>query len=283
MFSPDVRVEPDVGTDAEVPFDFGADLPGTCNGGAHLCDRRLDEVAYLTTHNAYSTQEEGYIAPNQTHSMKRQLVDGVRAMMLDIYDNGEFETSLCHSSCAFGERPLEAGLRDIADFLAARPANVITLILESYSSGDQFYAALEAAGLSDRVWEPSGDTLPTLAELIASNTQLIVFTNRDADAFPGYLDVWSWAWDTDWNNQKLEDFDCARRRGSTENPLFILNHFLTDPVANTFLATKANTDPVLRDRVAQCQRESGKMPNYIAVDFYEIGNTIDVVDELNAP
>jgi hypothetical protein len=275
---------PDTNDAGPEPFDYGSDPPGTCNGAAHLCDRRLDEVAYVTTHNAYSTQEEGYIGPNQTFSMRQQLADGVRGLMLDTYDNGEFETSLCHSTCRFGERSLESGLRDIADFLAARPANVVTLILESYISGAQFQTALRAAGLADRVWVPQGDgALPTLRELIDADTQLVVLTNRDAGAFPGYLDVWSLAWDTDWNNQELADFDCGVLRGSTDNPLFILNHFLTDPVANTFLAGMANKDPVLSDRVAQCEQEAGQMPNYIAVDFYEIGSVFEVVDALNAP
>src|SRR5687767_15168907 len=55
-----------------------------CNGAAALCERRYDQVAYVTTHNAMSSQEDGFFGPNQFFGVARQLDDGVRGLMLDV-------------------------------------------------------------------------------------------------------------------------------------------------------------------------------------------------------
>ncbi|MFC2176455.1 hypothetical protein ACFLR1_05765 [Bacteroidota bacterium] len=56
-----------------------------CNGSSHLCGKRYNEVAYLTTHNAYNAGEEGFASPNQTHGITKQLEGGVRGFMLDVH------------------------------------------------------------------------------------------------------------------------------------------------------------------------------------------------------
>jgi hypothetical protein len=55
-------------------------------------DRTLDQVTFLTTHNAYANGVDGGFAPpfvnffpNQNRGINQQLADGVRGFMLDIY------------------------------------------------------------------------------------------------------------------------------------------------------------------------------------------------------
>ena len=107
----------------------GLDAPGEaaeaeaglpCNGAAPLCDRRYDQVAYPTTHNAMSNADEGWIAPNQTHGITRQLERGIRALMLDTHDDAG-QTMLCHGYCFAGSKPLAEGLGEIAAFLGSHP------------------------------------------------------------------------------------------------------------------------------------------------------------------
>ena len=38
-------------------------------------------------YNAMSNADDGWVAPNQTLPMKRQLEDGIRAMLIDTYSN----------------------------------------------------------------------------------------------------------------------------------------------------------------------------------------------------
>ena len=57
---------------------------GRCNGHAALCDRRVDQVAFLATHNAMAAADEpGWLFAAQDVGISRQLDEGVRALMID--------------------------------------------------------------------------------------------------------------------------------------------------------------------------------------------------------
>lgn len=58
----------------------------SCNGAASLCDRRLDEIAWAATHNSMAAAEEpGWFFSNHTRGVARQLQDGIRVLMIDVY------------------------------------------------------------------------------------------------------------------------------------------------------------------------------------------------------
>ena len=40
-------------------------------------------------------------------------------------------------------------------------------------------------------------------------------------------------------------------------------------------------NPFFLDRAQRCQQESGRLPNFVTVDFYSIGDVFEVVDALN--
>jgi len=42
-----------------------------------------------------------------------------------------------------------------------------------------------------------------------------------------------------------------------------------------------NHNPLFIDRALQCQAESGRLPNFVTVDYYDIGDVFSVVDKLN--
>jgi hypothetical protein len=59
---------------------------GRCNGHAALCDRRVDQVAFLGTHNAMAAADEpGWFFAAQDVGISQQLADGVRALMIDTH------------------------------------------------------------------------------------------------------------------------------------------------------------------------------------------------------
>ena len=59
---------------------------GRCNGHAALCDRRVDQVAFLGTHNAMAAADEpGWFFAAQDVGIPQQLADGVRALMIDTH------------------------------------------------------------------------------------------------------------------------------------------------------------------------------------------------------
>ena len=55
----------------------------TCNGSADLCDRTIDQVAFLGSHNSMSTSTDpGWLFFEQNRSIPAQLNFGVRALMV---------------------------------------------------------------------------------------------------------------------------------------------------------------------------------------------------------
>ena len=121
----------------------------------------------------------------------------------------------------------------------------------------------------------------TLGELVEANTRLFVVTDSDGGSYPWYHDVWAESWETDFSNATLDDFSCAPNRGRPGNALFILNRFLTNPVAFRDLAVQANANPNFLSFAEQCWAEGGQIPNFVTVDFVDEGALFEVVDALN--
>lgn len=252
------------------------------NGRADLAARPYDKAAYVTTHNAMSSRDAGFIFPNQIGSLRKQLDDGVRAMMLDVHEfNGR--PMLCHTYCELGSFALVDGLIEIREFLDTRPHEVVTLILESYvapealaleftDSGILRYAHVQAA---DAPW-------PTLGEMVGENKRLVVFTDDNTGGLPWLHNIWRFAWDTNWNVSSLDQFNCRCSRGDTSRSLMILNNFISNPLPTPGNAEQANAGAFLLGRSVQCWEQSGRIPNFITVDYYEIGDVFAVVDRLNS-
>ena len=259
-----------------------------CNGHPDLCSRPYNEVAYATTHNAFSHADGGWLAPNQSHSIPRQLADGVRALMIDVhpYDGLiprlEGETYVCHLSCLFGAEPLVRTLGNVKDFLDEHPWEVVTLIFESYVPGGTVAEAFDESGLTVYAHaQKPGDPWPTLGEMIESGKRLVVLSSPDEESPDWYLDQGLFAWGNHWAAEQPEDLDCERLLGDPSTDLFILNHFLTNPIPAAFLAEKVNYNPLLLDHAVECKTVTGQRPNFITVDFYAIGDLFETVNVLN--
>ena len=262
-----------------------AEIPAECNGAVELCQRRFDEAAYPTTHNAMSNADEGWVNPNQYHAISDQLAAGVRALMLDAH-YWEETAYLCHTVCQLGSKPLADGLEEIADFLADNRGEVVTIIFESYISAADTEAAFAESGLIDHLFSPeqppsAAAPWPTLRELIDDDQRVIVLTDDSGGAYPWYLDIWEQAWETHYAARDTGDFSCDINRGDAENPLFIFNHFLTRTRPVPEEAENTNANPLLIDRATSCMNESGSLPNFVTVDFYSVGDLFAAVATLN--
>jgi hypothetical protein len=273
----------DAGVDGGLGPD-GGEPTLTCNGHEELCDRRFDQVSFAMTHNAMSNAEAGWLLPNQNFGITRQLGDGIRGMMLDTYDE-EGELLLCHAYCSLGSQPLVDGLAEIAAFLSANPHEVLSIIFENYITHAQTAEAFEQTGLIDFVYAHQlGDPWPTLRTLIEADTRLVVFQEKlpEDPEFPWLMRIWDHAWETPFSFSTPEDFVCDPNRGDPANPLFLLNHFLTGPFGGSpDFAEMVNYNPLFIDRARQCELEGNALPNFVAVDFYDIGDLFEVVNALN--
>jgi hypothetical protein len=262
------------------------EVVGPCNGSEDLCDRPYDRVAFATTHNSMSNQDDDWLYPNHQYGIERQLQDGIRGFMLDLH-YWEGEVMLCHGICAFGStlfgmKPLETVLAEMKRFIDDNPGEVLTIIFESYVDAADVMEVFDAAGLAGRAYSHTrGRSWPTLRKLLVSGKSLVVFTDDEDGSSGWYQPVWDHCWETDYDVQSVEQFSCEVNRGTRDNDLFILNHFISNPHPSEERAAEINVFDFLYPRAVRCFEESGKMPNFVAVDFYATGDIVEVVEQLN--
>lgn len=254
--------------------------PLKCNGYASLCDRRFNEVVYAGSHNSMSSQEMKWFAPNHLYGMKRQLEAGVRAMMLDLYQwkGGEY---LCHGDCQFGSRPLVEGFTILREFLDKHPNETLSLFFETYITDSKLAQAVKDSKLEKYVYaHPLGKPWPTLREMVTSGKRVLLFNKSGGT--PSWLHKQdTYVWENHYAAKTADDLTCKRRRGDRTQPLYLLNHFLTSPIALKELAEKINFNPFFLERVQKCQKQEKQLPNFIMVDFYSVGDLLKVVNTLN--
>ncbi len=282
-----------------------------CNGHAELCERRIDEVVFAGSHNAMSSNDLGWDLAMQDGDMVTQLEHGVRALLIDAlyWDaTGTVEggddpaaaavieaalsddvpkpgTWLCHGFCALGATDLTAGLAGVNSWLDANPREVLLIIVQDEIDPEDLEAAFADSGLLAKVHihDPAGDgPWPTLGELIEADERILVWAENGgapgAWIQNGYADTFT---ETPFTFALRSDFSCAPNRGGEDNPLFLINHWLTTGIPVREAAEAINGRDALLDRVLTCEAERGQQPTILAVDFVETGDLIDVVDELN--
>lgn len=228
-----------------------------------------------------SSAEAGWLPPNQPYGLTRQLEDGVRALMLDTW-YWEGEPALCHAACELGTQPLAEGLGEVQAFLDAHPAEVVVILFEDYITAEDTVRVATEVGLSARAITPPADgDWPTLAELVAADRRILLMAQGGGGAADWYVDAWTWTFDTPYSFESTADFTCDSNRGDPENPLFLVNHWVSDPLSTEENAAVANAAAVLEARALACQEQWGRPVNTLAVDHYAVGDLFSVVRRLN--
>ena len=269
-----------------VVFFFNQYINAQSNVSGGLMAKNYDEIAFLTTHNAFNNAEENFVYPNQDYSLTRQMVDGVRAFMLDVYEIGA-ERYEYHSFQALGKKRFVDDLKQIKQFLDNNPNEVITLILECYTTANNIETDLKTAALYDYLYTKKTDTSwPTIAEMIALGKRLVVFSDKNDASISQqwYHYVWKYAVETSFEVNDKNDFSYTFNRGKAENPFFILNHFVvtkTLGVGSRSVAKEANEYSFISERMKGCQTKVSKFPNFVVVDFYNLGDCVQVISEFN--
>lgn len=265
------------------PIDPPVDPPRACNGHAALCDRALDEVALLRTHNSMSSEERGYHiwARNHTFAVPTQLADGVRALNIDVYFEDE-ELIVYHGYRDLGWQPLDAVLTELSDFLEANPDEVVTLDFQQGAPMDLTVDALQAHAVSTFFHaQPLGAPWPTLAEMIDAGTRLVVFSSG-TEGTPDWMhDKQAYIHGDPTQAESTDDLGCDASEPQSAFSLLAINNVLTDPIASPDLADQANANPLMLERLLRCVDELGRVPNHVSVDYYSRGDSLENVDRLN--
>jgi hypothetical protein len=251
-----------------------------------IYSKKYNQVAFLTTHNSFNNAADNFSFPNQSYNITQQLNDGVRALMIDVYEiNGV--AMVYHSYSILGSVEFEDILLEVKSFLDDNPDAVITLILECYVDSDLIEYHLNNIGLMPYLFTKEvNNDWPSLQQMINTDARLVIFSDEnDAGNDQGwYHYVWEHAVETHFSVSNTDDFNCDFNRGDPENDLFIFNHFVTPSFGVPQLSTAetVNSNPFIINRAIECWNEHDKFPNFIAVDFYHLGNCLDAVNTLNS-
>ncbi len=284
-----------------------------CNGHAELCDRPINEIAYAASHNSMSIAEYGWIWPMHDGTLTDQLDAGVRALLIDthyidgpqereellealpeksqrvaqeafqtITEPGRDGEYMCHQLCGLGWSDLESGLEEIRLFLEENPRELLFLIIQDEISAEDTLQVGAASGLEPYIYtHPEGEAWPTLGELIDKNERLIVMAENEGPPPDWYTNAWDVTEETPYTFVMPDQFSCEPNRGGTGKPFFLLNHWIQRGSPNRVDGARVNAYDFLLDRAQECEEARGKMPNFVAVNWYRQGDLFDVVDTLN--
>jgi hypothetical protein len=196
---------------------------------------------------------------------------------------GKRDIWLCHSLCELGATNFVHYLSVIDKFLELNPGNVIVLFDEDYVSEQNIRRAFKQAGLFNRLAVlQRGQPLPTLGDLIRSRHNIVVFAQEPVSGhFPWNAPQFTWTQDTPLQAAKPSQFTCKLYRGYSTNPLLVMNDwadiFPPRPSPNVPLVQK---DFIIK-RARECDLVRGKIPNLIMTDYYNRGDVVGAVNELN--
>ncbi|WOL12171.1 PI-PLC X domain-containing protein [Canna indica] len=265
-------------------------------------DLPFNEYSWLTTHNSFAlsgaksdTGAALITFTNQQDSITSQLNNGVRGLMLDMYDF-QNDIWLCHS---FGGQcynytafqPAVNVLKEIKTFLEANPKEVITIFIEDYvKSTNGLGKVFNASGLM-KYWFPveempkNGSDWPLLSKMIDQNHRLLVFTSiASKEASEGIAYEWNYVVENQYGNEGMNSTSCPSRSESSpmnskSKSLVLMNYFPTNPSPKT--ACAVNSAPLLGMLKICHDLSADRWANFIAVDFYMKGDAAEAVDVAN--
>ncbi|URE09797.1 PI-PLC X domain-containing protein [Musa troglodytarum] len=232
---------------------------------------------------------------NQHDNITSQLNNGVRGLMLDMYDFRN-DVWLCHSTggqcynfTAF--QPAINVLKEIETFLATNPSEVITIFIEDYvKSPSGLSKVFNASGLM-KYWFPvdqmpkNGSDWPLLSKMIDQNHRLLVFTSvASKEASEGIAYEWNYVVENQYGDEGMTPGSCPSRAESspmstTLKSLVLMNYFRTNPSASS--ACHNNSAPLLGMLKTCHGLSANRWANFIAVDFYMKGDAPEAADVAN--
>ncbi|KAI4326082.1 hypothetical protein MLD38_031430 [Melastoma candidum] len=154
----------------------------------------FNKYTWLVTHNSFSIVDapplpgvQRLTLYNQEDSVTNQLRNGVRGLMLDMYDF-QNDIWLCHS---FGGQrfnftafqPALTTLEEVYTFLSENPTEIVTIIIEDNVHTPKGLSTLFANAGLDKYWYPvskmpkRGEDWPTVTQMVQDNHRLLVFTS----------------------------------------------------------------------------------------------------------
>jgi hypothetical protein len=239
-------------------------------------------------------------ASNQVYGVTQQLNDGIRGLQFETHMQNN-TLRLCHTSCDLLDvGTLEAYLASVVKWLEINPYEVVTIMMGNDDRVDpeNYVAPIINSGLLRYVYTTPQNPMPlsawpTFAEMILSQKRVVVMLDYLANqtAIPWLLDQFGQQWQTPFSPTDLS-FPCTEQRPpkqpreTSKNRMYMMNHNLnieisiasisllvpTYGILNQTNSANAGTFGSLQRGVENCTAMWGRPPNFLLVDFYNLGN-----------
>ncbi|EXJ63612.1 uncharacterized protein A1O5_11373 [Cladophialophora psammophila CBS 110553] len=268
-----------------------------CNGHPSFCNRKFSNITHIAAHNSPFIRP-GNLASNQMLDVETQLNDGIRMLQFQAHlQNGTMY--LCHTSCELlNAGTLQDYLTTVTKWLRNHPYDVIAILMGNYDvvAPQNFTAPVVNSGLIDFVYTPPTspmplDSWPTLAEMIFKNERAVVMLDYQANqtAIPWLLDEFSQMWETPFSPTD-RNFPCTPQRppnqgrNTRQDRMYMTNHNLNLEVDIAGISIDVPFFTLLNETnavngfgsagwaVDNCTTMWNRAPNFLLVDYYNIGN-----------
>jgi hypothetical protein len=268
-----------------------------CNGYREFCSRKYSNITYVAAHNSPFIRP-GNAASNQELEVLTQLNDGVRMLQFQTHDlNGTLY--LCHTSCEIlNVGPLENYLRTVVEWMDRNPYDVVTILMgnDDVLPPERYIEPVINSGLINYAYTAPTvpmplDRWPTLGEMILTNQRAVVMLDYEANqqAIPWLLDEFSQMWETPFSPTD-RDFPCTAQRPPDRprdirlDRMYMANHNLNVQIALAGISLDVPAYTILNETnavsgygsagraVENCTTMWNRPPNFILVDYYNLGN-----------
>jgi len=276
-----------------------------CNGFPEFCSRKYSNISNVCSHNSAFVKKNN-AASNQQLPILNQLYDGVRMLQGETHlvNNTIYN---CHTECSLlNAGTFQAELEVVNGWLRDNPYEVLTILISNsdFVDVEHYVAPITNSGLLNYVYEPAyipqyRDQWPTLGEMILRNKRVVFFMDYMADQakVPYILDQYSHIWETPFSPQD-RNFPCTIGRPPDLNEtlardqlMYLANHNLNQAIdvsailgtnigtiliPNTAELNNTNADGLQIGQatamVSNCTQDWGRPPNFLVVDYYNIGS-----------
>lgn len=229
-------------------------------------------------------REEGIADAKATYG--DEVVDSALRLRsaLDLTPTGSAQPYLCHQMCELGSTLWLPAMQGIRGWLDAHPREVVTFMIEDSVSPADTQTIFEQSGILPMVHvQQPGQPWPTLGQMIDSGQRVVVFMQRQGGIaeYPWLLKAWDWIQDTPYDSPNQAALSCTLNRGSASDTLLLINNIINRFATRVSDSERINAYSTLMPYVQRCQQERGTLPNFVAVDYYDKGDVLRVVNELN--
>lgn len=276
-----------------------------CNNYPEFCNRKYSNITEVCAHNsAFSIKNNA--ASNQYLSITDQLNDGIRMLQGETHYVNETVYN-CHTTCSL----LNAGtwqsmLETTVTWLESNPYDVLTILIvnSDFENVDVYVPPIQNSGIAQYLYEPEyvpqkRDQWPTLGEMILSGKRVVMFMDYNANQtkVPYILDEFTHMWETPYSPTN-QSFPCTQQRppglkhqSAKDDYMNLVNHNLNTAVDLSALTGGSSSDTILIPNYADlnitngaynqlgqleantlnCTEDWDRAPNFLLVDYYNIG------------